>query len=199
MSCFKSIKSIFGIDIESPNYEIMEILDNDVEIRRYKPSKWVSAKMSMNMNKKEVNNDRTIMFRQLFRYITGTNTDKQKIAMTSPVKMNYISNNQNEVVKNSSCEMTMGFYVPQEFNKNTPKPIPENMSIEDIPETIFAAVQFPGFAKIDDYLEHRDLILKSLGPERSKDYDSVNLLTAGYDPPFKCCCRKNEVWLRKIN
>jgi hypothetical protein len=198
MSCCKSFKSVLGIDIETPNYEILETLDNDVEIRRYKPTKWVSAKMNMNMNKSEVSSDRSKMFRQLFRYITGTNTDKQKIAMTSPVKMDYISNNQKEVVKNSSCEMTMGFYVPQEFNNNTPKPIPENMSIEDVPEMIVAVVQFPGFAGIEDYLEHRDLILKSLGPEKSKDYDSVNLLTAGYDPPFKCCCRKNEVWLRKI-
>ena len=198
MSCFKKFKSALGIEIESPNYEILENLNNEVEIRKYPATKWVSAKMSLTMNKNEVTEDRKTMFRQLFRYITGNNTDKKKIAMTSPVKMDYRSKDDKTIVKNSSCEMSMGFYVPAELNDNTPMPMRENMCIQEIPEMIVAVSQFSGYASIDDYMEHRDIILRSLGAEKAKNYDSVNLLTAGYDPPFKLCCRRNEVWLRKI-
>jgi hypothetical protein len=198
MGFFKSVRAALGIEIETPNYEVLKTLADNIEIRKYPPTKWATAKLEMNMNQSEFSSDSSILFRQLFRYITGTNTESQKIAMTSPVKFDYTSKDNKEIVKNSKCEMTMSFYVPQEFNNNTPKPTGDNMGIEEIPEMIVACSRFGGYASVDDYMRHRDLILQALGPEESKNYDSINLLTAGYDPPFKPFYRRNEVWLRKI-
>jgi len=43
----------------------------------------------------------------------------------------------------------------------------------------------------------RDELIKRLG-ESASNFDCVNFMTAGYDPPFKPIGRVNEVWLRKI-
>jgi hypothetical protein len=64
---------------------------------------------------------------------------------------------------------------------------------------IVAASRFSGYAKIDDFMQHREIIIKALGSEEVKNYDTINLLTAVYDAPFKPIFRRNEVWVRKIN
>ena len=198
MSFLKSIKASLGIEIETPNYEVLKKLADNIEIRKYPPTKWVSAKLDMNMNQSELRSDSSTLFGQLFRYISGNNSDSQKIAMTSPVKFDYSARDNKEIVENSNCEMKMSFYVPQDFNNNTPKPNGDNMDLEEVPDMIVAVSRFGGYASVDDYMKHRDLIIQALGPEEAKNYDSVNLLTAGYDPPFKPIYRRNEVWLRKI-
>ena len=66
-----------------------------------------------------------------------------------------------------------------------------NMFIKERPEMIVVVSRFSGYASIDDYMKHRDLIVQALGPDEAKEYDTVNLLTAGYDAPFKPIFRRN--------
>jgi hypothetical protein len=198
MSFFKSIKLYLGLENEMPEYEVLKTLAENIEIRKYPATKWVSAKMDAKVTQEDVAVERSNLFGKLFKYISGSNSDEQKISMTVPVTINYESKDKEEIVKNSSCEMSMSFYVPPEFNEKTPKPIGENMFIKEIPEMIVAVSRFSGYASVDDYMKHRDLIVQALGPDEAKNFDSVNLMTAGYDAPFQPFFRRNEVWLRKI-
>ena len=92
----------------------------------------------------------------------------------------------------------MNFYVPAKFANNPPMPTSSNVMIKEIPETTVAVARFGGYASIDDYIENRDALVKALG-DVSKDYDTVNMISAGYDAPFKPFFRRNEVLLRKTN
>jgi hypothetical protein len=42
--------------------------------------------------------------------ITGTNSDNQKNPLTFPITMDFESKDSKEIVKNSSCEMSMGHH-----------------------------------------------------------------------------------------
>ena len=197
MNFFKTVKSYLGLEYEMPKYEVLSTLVNNVEIRRYEATKWVDVQMNAVVTQAEVSSDSSTMFRKLFQYISGNNSENQKISMTVPVTMNYESKDNKEIVKNSQCVMSMGFYVPSEFNTNPPQPTGDNMSVKEIPEMIVAVSRFSGYAKIDDFMQHRDIIIKALG-EEVKNYDTINLLTAVYDAPFKPIFRRNESWVRKI-
>jgi hypothetical protein len=61
-----------------------------------------------------------------------------------------------------------------------------------------AVARFGGYASMDDYIKYRDNLVKALGTD-SKEYDIVNMISAGYDAPFKAFFRRNEVWLKKTN
>lgn len=201
MNFLKSIKAYLAsfFEYEMPKYEVIDTLENNVEIRRYAATKWVDAKMDGVVTDDEVSSDSGTMFRKLFRYISGNNSENQKISMTVPVTINYESKDNKEIIKNSSCVMSMSFYVPAQFSNDTPQPTGDNMSVKEIPEMIVAASRFSGYAKIDDFMQHREIIIKALGAEEVKNYDTINLLTAVYDAPFKPIFRRNEVWVRKNN
>jgi hypothetical protein len=71
--------------------------------------------------------------------LTGTNSDNQKNSMTVHVTMDYESKDSENIVKNSSWEMSMIFCSLPEFNENTPKPTGENIFIKEKPELIVVA------------------------------------------------------------
>lgn len=175
-------------------YQILQKLDENIEIRRYPATKW--AVTTTNGNLQYMEQHRNQMFQKLFGYISGQNDKNQKISMTAPVTYNLNHSSQSPINNRSDCNITMRFYVPQELFSNTPNPIGDAF-IQTEPEMIVAAIKFGGFATVNDQLYHRDVLLNKLGSESSK-YDSINIITAGYDPPFKTEGRTNEVWLRKI-
>lgn len=193
MSFSNSNNINLGQGAERPKYEILKKLDDNIEIRLYKNTKWVST--SINGHFFNSNNE-TTMFYKLFNYISGENEKREKIAMTSPVTVAY---NSNEIVQpNSVVKMTMGFYVPIDKQAKTAYPTSQDTFLRSESNMIVAVIKFGGFASTDDYLYHRDILIKTLGKE-ANNYDIVNMITARYDPPFKKFNRTNEVWLRKIN
>lgn len=109
-----------------------------------------------------------------------------------------INLNKEEMLKeNSKCDKVMKFYIPPGLHSKTPVPKDSSVFIEEVPEMEVAVIKFPGFASMNDYLKQRDILIKKLGSE-SQEYDTVNIITAGYDPPVKLINRRNEVWLRKL-
>jgi hypothetical protein len=196
MSFLKTLGQVLGISsfIEQPPYEVVEKLDINVEIRKYAPSKWVCTKVKTDA--KDMQSYSNPMFGTLFRYISGNNEANQKIAMTSPVTFD-MKNKDSDLIENQSkVEVAMRFYVPKEFQEKTPLPTNDAYLTED-PEMTVAVITFGGYASMNDYYKHRDLLIEKLGNEASK-YDCVNMMLAGYDPPFKPIGRTNEVWLKKI-
>ena len=189
--------TLFSIGIEMPNYEVIKTLSNNVEIRRYDASKWACAttKCSAEQCSKSYQSK---MFRKLFKYISGENDLSQKIPMTAPVTMTFKSVSDSKIGPDSEVSYEMGFFVPKDFNAKTPNPTGENMYVKSESELIVAVSRFSGYAKFNDSLTHRDLIIESLGSDAT-NYDTRNFIAAGYDAPFKPFNRRNEVWLRKIN
>ena len=194
MSFIKSIKNVFGIEIERPPYELLKKIEDNIEIRKYAPSKWVCTKSSGEAV--AISNYSSSMFGKLFKYISGQNATGQKIAMTSPVTVDYKNATSDKITPVSNVQMVMRFYVPHDQQADTPTPTGEAYIAED-PEMTVAVIKFGGYATTNEYIQYRDILIKSLQDEAAA-YDCVNIITAGYDPPFKPIGRTNEVWLRKI-
>ena len=115
--------------------------------------------------------------------------------MTAPVKMQMSS--ASEITEDSNVNMTMSFYVPKVMQDSTPIPTDDTLKVVNMDKTTFATIRFSGRAATNDQLEHRDKLIKALGDEASQ-YDTVNMIIAGYDAPFVIFNRRNEVWLRKL-
>lgn len=179
--------------IEEPTYQVLQQLGNNMEIRKYSSTKWVSTKVDSTPN----NVGTTNMFYSLFNYISGANSNKQKMDMTAPVLMQYTSKDNTKVNKNSAVSVSMNFYIPSIFKSNTPQPTANNVFLTDLPEMTVAVARFGGFAKIDDNIAKRDALISALG-SNAQNYDSINLITAGYNSPFTLFFRRNEVWLLKV-
>ena len=90
----------------------------------------------------------------------------------------------------------MNFYIPAKFANNPPLPTSPDVQIKAIPETVVAVARFGGYASMNDYIKYREALVKTLGSD-AENYDTVNMISAGYDAPFKPFFRRNEVWLRK--
>jgi hypothetical protein len=182
-----------SLAIEEPTYTVIQKLGNNMEIRKYAPSKWVTTQVDVRF--RDVKNN--MMFNNLFNYISGANSDKQKMDMTAPVVMSYVSKNNKTINKDSEVTAYMSFYIPSKFENNTPKPSANNVVIRELPEFVTAVVRFGGYANLDDYMKNRDALVKALGSD-AKSYDTVNMITAGYNSPYMILFRKNEVWIPKM-
>ncbi len=73
-------------------------------------------------------------FNRLFRYITGGNEAKEKIAMTTPVFMSANGSNS-----------TMAFVMPAKLGTNqVPRPADGELTVKEIPPGRFAVLRFSG-------------------------------------------------------
>lgn len=192
---FSILKSVLGVGLERPDYEVLKKYDDNIEIRKYAPTKWASV--STQTEAKNMKSKQSPMFRQLYNYISGDNDAQMKMEMTVPVTfvMNSLQDKSKRIDFDTNCDISMRFYVPKEHQSNTPKPRGD-VKLEDEPESTYAVIKFGGYASMTDYLSYRDKLIEKLGDE-ANNYDLVNMRMAGYDAPFKFFNRKNEVWLKK--
>ena len=124
-------------------------------------------------------------FMRLFRFITGANEGKQKIAMTTPVFMS-----------GSSTNLTMAFVLPAKLKTaSVPKPADGALTVRELPAGRFAVLRFSGgrnakneaetLARLKSWLEQERLTASS-GP-----------VYGYFDPPWTpTFLRRNEVMLR---
>ena len=90
---------------ETQSYDVIEKHDK-IEIRFYPPAAKVMSKGKINGNSN---------FRNLFNYISGSNSKNEKISMTTPVYM-----------KNDKENQIMEFVLPKKFNN---KEIPSRQQV----------------------------------------------------------------------
>lgn len=165
---------------ESAEYQVIES-DGNIEIRDYPDLMLVAT------NSKIDTQGRDGSFMRLFRYISGANESKQKIAMTTPVFM------EGDVGQSA---VSMGFVMPKEIAaEGVPEPTSDDVEIREREGGRFAVIRFPGRldsttakeqeAKLREWMESRGLEGESIAE------------SAGYDPPFTPGpLRRNEVLIR---
>ena len=171
------------VGYESADYQLIET-DGNIEIRKY--PELVLAVTTSDLDSQ----GRDGSFMRLFRYISGDNQAKQKIAMTTPV---FMESDQ------KTTAVSMGFVMPGELAaQGVPEPKSDGVEIRERPAGRFAVIRFAGQldsqvarkqeAKLREWMERRDLegVLES-------EY-------AGYDPPFTPGpLRRNEVLIRLVD
>ena len=152
-------------ETETQEYRIIKEL-NGAELRYYPPAMKIQS-----------NND----FGSLFNYISGNNSAREKISMTSPVYMGDGKGNN-----------VMEFVLPKDFNpSNTPEALSNKVKVFESKPGYFLALQFSGYANSRNVLPHaRNLY--NLTQEYG--YTSIGrIMLLVYDSPYKVIGRKNEV------
>jgi DNA gyrase inhibitor GyrI len=124
-------------------------------------------------------------FMRLFRFITGGNDAKQKIAMTTPVFMS-----------GSDSNATMAFVLPARLQASTvPKPTDGSLTVRELPAGRFAVLHFRG---------GRNAKNEAAALQQLKNWMTAEALSvssppvfAFFDPPWTPgFLRRNEVMLQ---
>lgn len=160
------------IGYESAGYRVKQNAGG-FEIREY-PAMTVASTRANGAGRDE-------RFMRLFRYISGSNEGKQKIAMTTPVFMDQAEERQE-----------MMFVLPAGLANSAPKATGEAVEVKRVPARTMAVLRYNGS---DSREKEREMegklreLLKSAGLKPSGD-----TLFAYYDPPWTPgFARRNEV------
>ena len=120
-------------------------------------------------------------FSSLFKYISGNNTKRQKIAMTTPVHMD----------KNEG-KGTMEFVLPKKFDmETTPLPLGSNIELYQAEAGYFIAFKFSGYTN-----PKKEQMVIDKGKEVLKNnnisYTDAPIVLV-YNSPYAFFNRKNEI------
>ncbi len=191
------IVATFGVNVgtDEPKYRVIEMIDQQTEIRLYAPrlaaeihlSKTAEAKME------------SMAFGKLAAYIFGENKRNTKIDMTAPVEKSAVQQNSKIAmtapvdVKKDQQSMTMRFFMPSEYHvDNLPEPTDKDIKIIKIPEQIIAVRKYSGFSNDDNVKKQQEDLMSALKLTEWKtmsDYRSYF-----YNPPWTIpFLRHNEI------
>ena len=162
---------VFMQTYESQPYRVISTVDN-VEIRFYPPATKVSVEGSLRSNSN---------FNALFQYISGNNSESEKIAMTTPVYM-----------QNSEESQRMEFVLPSKFvNSDAPQPLQEDVKVYTSKAAHFAAIRFGGYSNSSKVESNTIRLMSVLKAENVEVIGEPILLS--YDAPYKFYNRRNEI------
>lgn len=165
---------------ESAEYTVVEA-ESPFEVREY-PDLMMATTSMPPLTKEEDGS-----FMRLFGYISGDNSDKQKIAMTTPVFME--SNSQAEPGQ-------MGFVLPKGVaERHVPEPSGQDVKLRKRDGGRFAVIVFAGQINASA-IAAAESRLRAWMKERGLTGEARAEL-AGYDPPWTPGpLRRNEVLIR---
>ena len=141
----------------------------------------VVAETSMAAGGKGMNNG----FNKLFRFITGSNGKKEKIAMTTPV-----------LVDNGNSNSSMAFVMPSKYGlTDLPQPANEAVKLRKLDAARYAVMRFSGSRTESNQAE---VSARLLAWVKTKNYETLSTSQfAYYDPPWiPGFLRRNEVLIR---
>jgi len=137
----------------------------------------------------------SIMFKELFKYISGVNKEGIEIEMTRPVSTHHAI--KVEQYGGDQEVQEMCFYVPSKHQDSPPEPLATSpVYINERPTMRVYVRRFSGWAlTAEPWSEQRELLESLLigKPHHEKEY-----FTNGYDSPFVMKNRRNEVWIQKL-
>jgi DNA gyrase inhibitor GyrI len=163
---------------ETASYDVKQ-KDNDFEVREY-PSLLV---VETSMVRADDGTDGSFM--RLFRYITGSNQQGQKIAMTTPVFMS-----------EQEANPTMAFLLPKDYQtSNAPLPKDANVKISEIKSGRFAVLRFEGGRSSKNESAASARLMQWIEAQHLKSTGKP--IFAYFDPPWTpSFLRRNEVMVR---
>jgi len=162
---------------ESAPYEVVRT-DGKFELRDYPTLTVVETPMARA-------NGSDGSFMRLFRFISGTNNEKQKIAMTTPVFMS-----------GSEANATMAFVMPAKMKSGeVPRPSDSAVTVRELPAGRFAVLRFSGNQNPKNEAEALAQLKAWMAKERLSDPSPpvYGYFDPPWTPPF---LRRNEVMLR---
>lgn len=196
--------SVFGIrsGLEQPDYEVVENLGEDIEVRRYAPRLAAQA-MGEGEDRSAAESQ---AFRHLFDYISGENRSGAEIAMTAPVAEQAEEGTKIAMTVPVQTEaedggtggdgpvwVRMRFFLPSQYERDSaPEPTGDAVELVRLePETV-AVMRFSGFRGAEKVAHKQRALLETLENTRwQPDGDPFAMF---YDPPFSLpFVRRNEV------
>jgi len=162
---------------ESAPYKVVRS-DGKFELRDYPVLTVVEAPMADT-------NGSDGSFMRLFRFITGANEGKQKIAMTTPV-----------FTSGSATNLTMAFVLPAKLRTaSVPKPADGALTVRQLPAGRFGVLRFSGGRNVKNEAETLARLRSWLERERLPVLSGP--VYGYFDPPWTpTFLRRNEVMLR---
>ena len=186
---------IFGamdaMAIEEATYNVLK-KDNHFEIRDYAPH--ILAETIVEGDLEEAGNK---AFNRLFRYISGDNRSRDKVAMTAPVSQEPMGDKikMTAPVGQQSVQgkWAVSFMMPASYTLETlPEPEDPKVTLRQVPARRMAAVRYSGFWSEKNYLRYK-LALESWIHERGLKM-AGDPIWARYNPPFTpWFLRRNEI------
>jgi len=124
-------------------------------------------------------------FRRLFNYISGSNKNSSKIAMTAPVTETDEGN-----------VMVMHFFLPKSFTDQTaPLPLADNVKLVMIKGGYYAVTKYSGRSNNQNFKRHATLLRDAMN--KDEIVFKGDPIKATYNAPFvPSFLRRNEVMYR---
>jgi hypothetical protein len=166
-----------------------------LEVRQYDPQ--IVAEVTVGGSFDEAGDK---AFRPLFRYISGDNLSRGKIAMTAPVSL---SEQPQEIAmtapvsqRQTGQSWAVSFMMPAEFTMDTiPVPTDKRVSIREIPSSLAAVVRYSGTWSKRNYQRHLDELMEWVTTNNYQVMDEP--AWARYNAPFTpWFMRRNEIIVR---
>jgi DNA gyrase inhibitor GyrI len=164
---------------ESAPYKVVRS-DGKFELRDYPELTVVETRMAGGGNASDGS------FNRLFRFITGGNDAKQKIAMTTPVLMS-----------GEDTNATMAFVMPAKMKTaEVPKPSDGAVTVRELAAGRFAVLRFSGGRNRQNEAESLERLRAWMKHEALKLKESSLPIYGYFDPPWTpAFLRRNEVML----
>ncbi|OGU17129.1 MAG: heme-binding protein [Geobacteraceae bacterium GWC2_53_11] len=166
--------------------------DDIFELREYAPQ--VLAEIIVDGDLEGAGNK---AFRPLFRYISGDNKSRGKIAMTAPVSQEQ----QGEKIamtapvsqQSAQGKWAVSFMMPASYTmENLPAPDDPNITLRQVPARRVAAVRYSGVWSEGNYLRYKQELENWITANRLKVIGDP--VWARYNPPFTLWfLRRNEI------
>lgn len=190
------LKALFGSAGAAPYTVLRE--ESGYQVRSYPSRKWVSSRKTWTGETPDLTDTthRSNLFQSLFRYISGTNQQQEKMAMTVPVTMEWVPD-----VGGSGGTYTMSFYVNEELQGEVAPPAPteEGLFLEQRPDATVLVAGRGGYPSEADWNKMAADLRESAEKNGETGYDFSKFYRVGYNAPMQFWNRLNEVWFVKAN
>jgi hypothetical protein len=177
--------------VEEAKYKVVE-KDNRFEIRDYTPH--ILAETIVEGDLEEAGNK---AFNRLFRYISGDNRSRKKVAMTAPVSQQPMGEKIEMTApvgqRRVQEKWAVSFMMPASYTIETlPESEDPNITLRQVPARRMASVRYSGFWTEKRYLRYKSELESWI---KEKGLTIVgDPMWARYNPPFTpWFLRRNEI------
>lgn len=184
-----------AMSIEKPKYEVV-YTDGEVEYRQYEPYLVAETRITNASSYKAAGNEG---FQRLFRYISGGNSSRAKIAMTAPVQQSSgekIAMTAPVSQAENADGWAVAFMLPTRYTMETaPVPADQRVQIREIPGRLMAVKRFSSRWTEGNFARREADLLAVLSAEAIETVGKVE--RAAYNSPFTLpFMRRNEVMVQ---